>query len=353
MGRYIARRVVASLAIIYIVISLSFFIVRLMPGNAVSALESQLAVQGMTTQQIDAQVNAIYAVTPKAPLWRQYFTYIGHVLEGKLGRSIINQSESVLHIIANALPWTIFIVGTSLIISFVIGIGIGSALAALQHTRAAKAVTFVVSVLSSIPNYLVAIVLLYLLADIHPIFPTGAAYSVNVTVGFNIAFIGSVIVHGVLPIAAYVITSVGVWALGMKGTAVSVLGSEYVRAAESRGLSRRRLTQTYVGRNSMLPQVTTLAMSVGFMFGGSIFIETYFSYPGIGYQLDQAINSRDYSVMMGCFILITVAVVVSNFLVDLLYPLVDPRIASPGGAKSVADRRAEGTPAIPVGGSTA
>ena len=343
----------ASLAIIYIVISLSFFIVRLMPGNAVSALESQLAVQGMTTEQIDAQVNAIYAVTPKAPLWRQYFSYIGDVLQGKLGRSIVNQSETVLHIIANALPWTIFIVGTALIISFIIGVGTGSALAALQHTKAAKAVTFIVSVLSSVPNYLVAIVLLYLLADTHPIFPTGAAYSVNVTVGLSIAFIGSVIVHGVLPIAAYVITSFGAWALGMKGTAVSVLGSEYVRAAESRGLSSRRLTQTYVGRNSMLPQVTQLALSVGLMFGGSIFIETYFSYPGIGYQLDQAINARDYPVMMGCFMLITVAVVVANFLVDLLYPVVDPRIASPGGAKSVADRRAEGAKALPVGGSTA
>ena len=207
--------------------------------------------------------------------------------------------------------------------------------------------------LSAIPNYLVAIVLLYLLADLHPIFPTGAAYSVNVTVGLSLAFIGSVIVHGVLPIAAYVITSFASWALAMKGTAVSVLGSEYVRSAEARGLSGRRLTQTYVGRNSMLPQVTQLALSIGFMFGGSIFIESYFSYPGIGDQLYNAVNSRDYSVMTGCFMLITIAVVVANFLVDLLYPLVDPRIARPGGAKAVGDLRADAAEALPAGGSVA
>lgn len=351
MARYIAKRLAASLVIIYLVVSLSFFLVRFMPGNPISAEESQLAVQGMTSQQIDQQVNAIYAVTPKAPLWRQYFSYVGHALQGNLGRSISDPGETVVHIIANALPWTIFLVGTALIISFVIGIGIGSVLAALQHTKIVKVVTFVVSVLSAIPNYLVAIVLLYLLADIHPIFPTGAAYSVNVQVGLSFAFIGSVIVHGVLPIAAYVITSFAAWALAMKGTAVSVLGSEYVRAAESRGLSTRRITQTYVGRNSMLPQVTSLALALGFMFGGSAFIETTFSYPGIGYQLLQAINSRDYPVMMGCFMLITIAVVIANFFVDLLYPLVDPRIARPGGAKAVADLRAEGTEALPVGGS--
>jgi peptide/nickel transport system permease protein len=112
----------------------------------------------------------------------------------------------------------------------------------------------------------------------------------------------------------------------MKGSVTTVLGADHVRAAESRGLSRRRVTQTYIGRTAMLPMVTNLALAVGFMFGGSVFIETYFSYPGLGFRLISAVNSRDYSLMMGCFILITVSVVISNLLVDLIYPLVDPRI---------------------------
>ena len=115
----------------------------------------------------------------------------------------------------------------------------------------------------------------------------------------------------------------------MKGSAISALGSEYVRAAESWGLGRRRVAKSYVGRNSMLPMVTSLALSLGFIFGGSVFIETYFSYPGIGYYMIVAVNARDYSLMMGCFVLITISVVASNVLVDVLYPLVDPRIVSP------------------------
>jgi peptide/nickel transport system permease protein len=164
-----------------------------------------------------------------------------------------------------------------------------------------------------------------------------------------------------------VITSFGGWALGMKGSAVSVLGAEYVRAAESRGLSDRRVAQSYVGRNSMLPMITQLALSVGFMFGGSVFIETYFQYPGVGYYLIQSVNQRDYSLMMGCFLLITVTVIVTNLLVDLLYPLIDPRIASPAARKRADDSATRGDGAtrgdkattgtkvdvVPVGGSVA
>ena len=128
---------------------------------------------------------------------------------------------------------------------------------------------------------------------------------------------------------------------------MTTLGADYVRAAESWGLSSRRVTQSYIGRNSMLPMVTNLALSVGFLFGGAVFVETYFTYPGIGYYLINAVNSRDYSLMMGCFILITVAVVFANLLVDLMYPLVDPRIVSPAQSKRarVRDQRhARGPP---------
>lgn len=352
MRNYIIKRLIMALVIIYIVVSLSFFMIRLMPGNAMAAMEAQLQQQGgLTPQEIQQKVNAIYGVMPKAPLWKQYFSYIAHAAQGNLGRSITNPGETVVHIIAGALPWTIFIVAVALIISFIVGTVIGAFMAAFPNNIVSKALTFLASFTSSIPNYLVAIVLLYLLADVHHIFPLGGAYSVNVNVGFNLAFIGSVISHGILPIAAYVLTSFGGWALGMKGVAISVLGEEYVRAAESRGLSGRRITQSYVGRNALLPQVTGLALSIGFMFGGSVFIETYFTYPGIGYYMIQAVDSRDYSLMMGCFVLICISVVICNFLVDLLYPLIDPRIASPAATK-----RAEESPQaepLPVGGSMA
>lgn len=338
MVAYILKRLVVALVIVFIVISLSFFMIRLMPGSPMSALQAQLQVQGgLTPEQINQKIQSVYGVIPTGPVWQQYLTYVGNAFQGNLGRPITNPGTTVVAVIAQALPWTILIVAVALIISFLIGIAVGSAMAAFQQSRFAKVMTFVVSLLSAIPSYLVAIVLLYVLANLYPIFPSGGAYSVDVTPGVNLPYLGSVLYHAILPIAAYVITSFGGWALGMKGSAVSVLGAEYVRAAESRGLSDRRITRSYVGRNSMLPMITQLALSIGFMFGGSVFIETYFQYPGIGYYLIQSVNQRDYSVMMGCFLLITISVVVTNLLVDLLYPLVDPRIANPAARKRAVD----------------
>ncbi|MHB2027286.1 MAG: ABC transporter permease [Acidimicrobiales bacterium] len=345
--RYVIQRVAMAFVVVYVVISMSFFMIRLMPGSPMLALQEQLQLQGgLTFQEIQAKVNAIYALQPHNPLWQQYFTYVGHAFQGDLGQSISSPGTTVLSIIAGSLPWTIFAVSLSLIISFVIGIAVGSFMAALQERRSIKVVTLFVSFAGAIPNYLVAIVLLYFFVDVHHIFPLGGAYSANDTVGFNLAFIESALRHAVLPVAAYVLTSFGGWALAMKGSATSALGSEYVRAAESWGLSRRRVTQSYVGRNSMLPMVTSLALSIGFMFGGSVFIETYFTYPGIGYYLIQSVNNRDYSLMMGCFLLITISVVVSNMLVDLLYPLVDPRIKSPGALRRVKASTAIANPSV-------
>jgi peptide/nickel transport system permease protein len=261
-------------------------------------------------------------------------TYVAHVAQGNLGQSISDPGTSVAHIIAGALPWTIFAVSLSLLLSFVIGIAVGSFMAANQDRRLTKLVTLGVSVLGAIPNYIVAILLLYFLADLHHIFPLGGAYAATTTPGLNLPFITSACAHVALPAAAYVITSFGGWALTMKGSATSVLGAEYVRAAQAWGLGRSRVTRSYVGRNAMLPMVTSLALSLGFMFGGSVFIETYFTYPGIGYYLIQSVTNRDYSLMMGCFLLITVSVVTANMLVDFLYPLVDPRIKA-GGTRKV------------------
>ncbi len=335
MIAYLARRVMMALVTVFVVVSASFYMVRLMPGNPIEFLEFQLQQQGgVSPDQIKQQVQAIYGVLPSGPLWHQYLQYIGQIFRGDFGVSVLNPGQSVVSIIVSALPWTLLLVGVSLLISFVMGIILGTVLAAFPNSAFSKIMTGVVSFLSAIPNYLVAIVLIYVLADQYHLFPITGAYSNNTTPGFNLSFLSSVAYHAMLPIAAYVIVSFGAWALAMKGSVTTVLGADHVRAAEARGLSRRRVTQTYIGRTAMLPMVTNLAVSVGFMFGGSVFIETYFSYPGLGFRLITAVNSRDYSLMMGCFILITISVVIANLVVDLIYPLVDPRIVLATGQKS-------------------
>lgn len=335
MVAYLARRILMAFVTIFVVVTISFFMVRLMPGNPMQYLEAQLSQQGIVSpDQIRQQVQAIFGVLPTGPLWQQYLTYVGNIFRGDFGNSMLNPGQSVIGIIASALPWTVLLVGVSLIISFIVGLVVGTILAAYPDSLFSKIMTGVVSFLSAVPNYLVAIVLIYLLGDLHHIFPITGAYSNNTVPGLNLPFIASVLYHALMPIAAYVIVSFGAWSLAMKGSVTTVLGADYVRAAEAKGLGGRRVTQTYIGRNAMLPMITNLAVSVGYLFGGSVFIETYFSYPGLGYRLINAVNSRDYSLMMGCFILITIAVVVSNFVVDLVYPAIDPRILSPATRRS-------------------
>jgi peptide/nickel transport system permease protein len=331
---YLAKRLAMAVFTIYVVISLSFFMIRLMPGNAMEFLMAQMTQEGgLSPDEIRQKVEAIYGVQPSGPLWHQYLQYVGNAFRGDLGNSVTNPGVSVVSILAGALPWTVLAISVALIISFALGLILGTIMAAFKDGWFAKVMTGVTSFTSAIPNYLVAIVLLYFFADQHAWFPLDGNYTTGLTPGFNWPFISSVIDHAVLPVATYVIVSFGGWALIMKGSVMTTLGADYVRAAESWGLSSRRVTQSYIGRNSMLPMVTNLALSVGFLFGGAVFIETYFNYPGIGYYLINAVNSRDYSLMMGCFILITAAVVLANLLVDLMYPLVDPRIVSPAQSK--------------------
>jgi peptide/nickel transport system permease protein len=334
MASFIAKRLALAVVTVYIVVTLTFFMIRLMPGNAVSYLEAQLSQQGgMTTSEIQGRVQAAYGIQPKGPLLQQYFGYVGHAFTGNFGTSVIDPSKSVLGIIAGALPWTLLIVGLSLVISFVVGVIIGTLIAAFPRSLLAKVVTGVVSFIAAVPNYIVALLLIYLVADRAHLLPSSGPYSISATPGWNFPFIGSVLQHAILPCLSYVIVGFGAWALTMKGSVSTILGADYVRTGEAWGLSRRRVTQSYIGRNAMLPMVTNLGLSLGYMFGGSVFIETFFTYPGLGYYLIQSVNQRDYPVMMGCFLLITIAVVVSNLIVDLVYPLVDPRIMSPARAK--------------------
>jgi peptide/nickel transport system permease protein len=336
MASFIAKRLALAVVTIYVVITLSFFMIRLMPGNAMSYLEAQLHQQGgMTTQEIQARVQEAYSFQPTGPLWRQYLGYVGNAFRGNFGTSIIDPGKTVLSVIASALPWTLLIVGLALIISFTFGMIVGTLIAAFPDSLLAKIATGVVSFLAAVPNYIVALVLIYVVADREHLLPASGPYSLTTNPGVNFPFIGSVLQHAILPVLSYAIVAFGSWALTMKGSVTTILGADYVRAGESWGLSRWRVTRSYIGRNAMLPMVTNLALSLGYMFGGSVFIETFFVYPGLGYYLIQSVVERDYSVMMGCFILVTVAVVVANLIVDLAYPLVDPRIMSPGRAKQI------------------
>jgi peptide/nickel transport system permease protein len=315
---------------VFVVVTLIFFLIRLLPGNPIEQMVSQLMSQtGMSAQEANDQAAALFAIDLNRPVLFQYFDYLGNLLRGDLGNSLLSPGTTVMSIILKFLPWTIFSVGTALMISFTFGILLGMFMAYRRDTWLDHLLTVFASVFSSVPNYLVGLVLIVWLGVQWKLVPIGAmrgALSPGTVPGFTWEFFSDAFFHAALPITTYVITTIGGWMLSMKSSTISTLGEDYVTVARARGLRDWRITTAYVGRNASLPLFTQLALSIGFVMGGSILIESIFVYQGIGQTLFDAINRRNYPVMQGIFLITTLAVVFANFLADLLYGWLDPRI---------------------------
>jgi peptide/nickel transport system permease protein len=334
---FLLRRLGKAFLTVIFVTTLIFFLVRLMPSSPVEVYINELILQySLTFAQARDQAASLFAIDLDAPLLRQYLDYMAGVFQGDLGTSLRSPGTSVTSIIARFLPWTIFSVGTGLLISFSLGMTLGMLTAYYRDAFWEPAVSAVGSFLSSIPDYIIGILLLVYLGvrwELVPIHDMRGSSSPGIDPGFTWTFIKDIFFHAALPIATYVMATFGGWMLTMKSNTISTLGEDYVTVARARGLTERRITTAYVGRNASLPLVAQLAINIGFVMGGSILIEFIFVYQGIGYQLRDAINTRDYSVMQGIFLIITIAVILSNLLADYAYGWLDPRIRIGGGEK--------------------
>lgn len=309
------------------VITFSFAIIRLMPGGPMDFLRAQLSSEmggGRTQEEIDSIVEAYVSVNPNAPIHVAYIDYLSSLLQGDLGRSVW-YDRPVADIIADALPWTVFIMLVSLVLTFAIGIALGAIMAYLEGSRVDSIGTIVSVILTSIPYYIFALLLLFLFAYQTELFPTGSLHSNETTPGLNLSFFLSALHHGTLPIMSLVLTGFGGWALAMRGNAIRILGEDYLRVAELRGIPDYRISLKYVGQNAILPMYTGMLISIGFMFGGAVILEEIFKYPGLGYYILRAVEARDYPLLMGGFIVITLAVLVSILFADLTYGKIDPR----------------------------
>ncbi|NMB25438.1 MAG: ABC transporter permease [Firmicutes bacterium] len=329
------QRLARALLTIYIATTLSFFLIRLMPSNPVQIYITQLiSTFGLSYQEAANMASSLFSIDLDRPMILQYFDYLGNLARGNLGKSLISHGTSVTSMIAEFLPWTLFSVGTSLLISYVLGVLLGMVIAYRRGSMLDHVLTTLASILSSIPNYIVAILVLIFLGvrwKIVPITAMRGSLSPGVVPGFTWEFFGDAFFHAFMPILTYVITTVGRWMLMMKNSTLNTLGEDYVTVAKARGLKNRTITISYVGRNAILPLVTNLAISIGFIIGGAALIEGIFVYKGIGWILLSSINQRDYPVMQGVFLCITVSVVLSNLAAELLYSRLDPRIRVPGG----------------------
>jgi len=334
-GNVILRRFLKSLFTIFVVVTLTFFIIRLMPSNPIQIYINQMISQyGMTYKEAEALAASLFSIDLKKPLLLQYFEFLKNLLRGDLGISFLSRGTKVTTIIKEFLPWTLFSVGVSLLISFTLGVILGMFIAYRRGSLIDVIVTSIASILSSIPNYLIGIMILVFVGvqwRLIPIETMRGSLSPGVKPGFTWTFIKDVFFHASMPILTYVMSTIGSWILTMKSSTLSTLGEDYVMVAKARGLKESRITFSYVGRNAILPLFTSLTISLGFIVGGSVLIESIFVYKGIGWILWSSINSRDYPVMQGVFLIITISVIMANFLADLLYSRLDPRIRISGG----------------------
>ena len=326
----ILRAIVKAILTILVATSITFVLIRLLPGNPIDLRIDELTRDGSVTyEQALDQVSAIYPIDLETPLPVQFLTYLWNVIRGDLGTSFLSVGVPVTSIILAVLPWTLFAVGTGLLLSFAVGVGLGLVAAYRRGSFFDQAVTTIGSIVSSVPNYLVAILIVLVFGiqlRLLPITQMRGAFSPGIQPGFTFEFIGDVLFHAALPIFVFFLTHIGHWILSMRSATLAALEEDYVVAARARGLPDSRITTAYVGRNAALPLVTQLAISVGFIVGGAVLIEQIFLYQGVGLRLVRAVAQRDYSVMQGILLLVTVSVVVANLAADLLYSKLDPRI---------------------------
>ncbi|WP_430786462.1 ABC transporter permease [Actinoplanes sp. G11-F43] len=306
-------------------VTVNFAIPRMMPGDPVEIMLSRLGQKGPVTAETRQAVEALLGTGSSRPLWSQYGDYLAGLARGDLGVSVVFFPAPVSTIIGQTLPWTIGLIGLATIISFLTGVGLGT-LAGWKRGSWVDNLIPVTTMFQSVPYFWLALILLFLLGSVWPLFPLNGGYDVyQVTPGWNGPFLGSVLYHGTLPALTIIISSIGGWMLGMRNMMVSTLSEDYMLTAEAKGLRPGRIMRRYAARNAVLPSVSGFAISLGFVVAGSIVTEAVFSYPGIGSAMLQAVGGNDYALMQGIFLIITLAVLGANLLVDLLYSVIDPR----------------------------
>jgi peptide/nickel transport system permease protein len=323
------RRTAQAVFTIYVVMILSFVFTRVLPGNAGDILRARLEDEGgMSGSEIERQVERFMNMNPQDPIHVAFVDYLVSIHRLDLGESIW-YSQSVAELIAVSLPWTLFIVSWGMFFSFIIGILLGSLMAYYEGSKIDVGLTSYGMLAGSIPYYVFAIFLLLAFSYRGGYFPTAGRVSAGLTPGFNWPFIASVLHHAALPTLSVVLSG-SIASLTMRGNSIRVLGSDYIRVARLRGLRDRTIITQYVLRNAVLPMYTGLMISLGNMFGGVIILEMVFGYQGVGYYMAESVVTRDYPLMMGVFMVITIAVVIALLIADLTYPKIDPRIDAKG-----------------------
>lgn len=326
--KLVVRRILFLFLVIWAASTITFFIPRLSPRNAIRERFAELARMGGFSPGDLEKIIASYSQQfgLDKPLMEQYFTYFGSVLRLDFGYSLQRYPTTVLDLIAQSIPWTLSLLLVTTILSFVIGNLLGAISAWPGSPRWLRTFATPFVLLTGVPPVIMGVLLLFFIGFRLKLLPLGGAYSIGIVPNWSWTFALDMLKHQILPALSLILGSVGGWVLSMRGMGVTIQGEDYVNFAEHKGLSGMRIFRDYYLRNALLPQVTGLALALGTVVTSAIVVESIFGLPGIGTTLNNAIRSNDFPVIYGIVLFITIAIATLMTLMEFVYPLLDPRI---------------------------
>jgi len=326
---YIISRIMNYLLVIFVAVTLCFVIPRVTGSSPIETVINRLTAYGeyydpITLQGIIESLKELYGL--KGSLWEQYITFLKRLFTLDLGPSLTEFPTPVSVLINRSLPWTIGLLSITTLISWLFAIFIGGIAGYFEESKIAKFLTGFSIVVHNIPYYILGLCFILLFSYLIPLFPAGGGYSVGTELTFSIRSILDVLYHAILPALSLIIVSYGGGFIIMRGLSITTKNEEYTKFAEIMHLNKNTILYKYIIRNSLLPQVTGLAISLGNIFTGSLALEVVFSYPGLGSLLYRALITSDYNLIMGITIYSIFAITTSLLILDFIYPFIDPRI---------------------------
>jgi peptide/nickel transport system permease protein len=324
--RRLLRRLGIYLVAIWAAVTINFFLPRLAPGNPAEIVFERLSQHGQVSPEALKALELEFGVNTTDPLWVQYLNYLNNLLHGNLGVSTNYYPTPVIDIISQDIKWTLVLLTVSVVLSFTLGTLIGIFMAWRRGSAFDSTLSSLMTFFYSILYPWLALLAVYVLGYTLGWFPFADGYDLSLTPGWSLDFILSAAYHSILPALTIIVSTMAGWMLTMRNSMITTLSEDYVLLARAKGLTSRRVMFSYAARNAILPSVTGLAIAIGAIVGGQLLVEKVFSYPGIGFALFQAIQSQDYALADGILLLVIVATVVMNLIVEALYVLLDPRM---------------------------
>jgi peptide/nickel transport system permease protein len=325
---FAVQRTIQMAVVVLAGTSVAFMITHLSPVSPVESALNRITARSNFSPEAVAELRSaltdLYGVDK--PLPEQYANFLRRMVQGDFGPAMLAFPTPSLELVMRALPWTVFLLTTSTIVTFTLGNLFGAMAGYFQNSRLLKVIGVGAIGVQPIPYYIVAFMMLYLFGFVWPILPISGAYDIGVEPGWNLEFFVSVIEHAILPVTSLIITGFGTWFLGMRALVSNIVTEDYVTYGELAGVPRRRMLSSYVMRNAAVPQLTALALALGSIFSGTIITEQVFNYPGLGTLLVDAVNQGDSTTVLAVSTVAIIAVAMAILLIDLLHPLLDPRV---------------------------